>query len=147
MPICIAISFEIMFSSLLLGLAFIYFFKAGSPANINDANASIHKLIHNKCVTFNGASIPIKGQIAETTTAATFIVNCILQNLRILLYNVLPYQTAFFIELKLSSKITNLLASLATSVPDPIAKPTSAALSAGASFAPSPVIPTTKFIL
>ncbi len=37
------------------------------------------------------------------------------------------------------------LASFATSVPPPIAKPTSAFLSAGESFTPSPVIPTTKF--
>ena len=46
---------------------------------------------------------------------------------------------------KLSSKITISPASLATSVPLPMAKPTSARLRAGASLTPSPVIPTTKF--
>ena len=44
----------------------------------------------------------------------------------------------------MSSKITISLASFATSVPLPIAKPTSAFFKAGASFTPSPVIPTTK---
>ena len=46
---------------------------------------------------------------------------------------------------KLSSRITISPASLATSVPLPIAKPTSAFFSAGESFTPSPVIPVTKF--
>ena len=46
---------------------------------------------------------------------------------------------------RLSSKMTISLASLATSVPDPMANPTSAFLSAGASLTPSPVIPTTRF--
>ena len=59
---------------------------------------------------------------------------------------VLPYKIAAAIDFILSSKITISLASLATSVPDPIAKPISAFLSAGASFTPSPVIPTTNSI-
>ena len=57
-----------------------------------------------------------------------------------------PYQIASLIDLKLSSRITILPASFAASVPLPIAKPTSALLSAGESFTPSPVIPTTRFI-
>ena len=49
-------------------------------------------------------------------------------------------------DLKLSSKITISPASFAASVPLPIANPTSARFSAGESFTPSPVIPTTRFI-
>ena len=60
-----------------------------------------------------------------------------------LLKIVLPYKTAFFIEEKLSSVKIRSPASFAASVPEPIAKPTSAALSAGASFKPSPVIAAT----
>ena len=56
---------------------------------------------------------------------------------------VLPYSIAFEIDKKLSSRITISLASLAISAPLPIANPTSAFFSAGASFTPSPVIPTT----
>ena len=41
--------------------------------------------------------------------------------------------------------MTISLASFATSVPPPIAKPTSACLRAGESFTPSPVMPTTRF--
>ena len=59
---------------------------------------------------------------------------------------VLPYQIASLMDLKLSSRITILPASFAASVPLPIANPTSARFSAGESFTPSPVIPTTRFI-
>ena len=61
-----------------------------------------------------------------------------------LLNIVLPNRIAFEIDRKLSSRITISLASFATSVPLPIEKPTSACFRAGASFTPSPVIPTTK---
>ena len=54
-----------------------------------------------------------------------------------------PRSTAFMIVAKLSSASTIAAASFATSVPViPIATPTSACLSAGASFTPSPVIAT-----
>ena len=65
-------------------------------------------------------------------------------NFLILLNMVLPYKTALDIESKLSSNIIISLASLETSVPEPIEKPTSAFFNAGASFTPSPVIPTTN---
>ena len=67
-------------------------------------------------------------------------------NFLILLKIVLPNKIALHIDEKLSSNITISEASLATSLPDPKAKPTSAFLRAGASFTPSPVIPTTKSI-
>jgi len=58
-----------------------------------------------------------------------------------------PQSTAFTIELKLSSIRMIAAASRATSVPElPIAKPTSAFLSAGASLVPSPVTATTLFL-
>lgn len=57
----------------------------------------------------------------------------------------LPHNTAFTMELKLSSISMISAAYLATSVPlIPIAKPTSALLRAGASFVPSPVTATTS---
>lgn len=59
-------------------------------------------------------------------------------------YTFLPHITALIIELKLSSNNIMSAACLATSVPAiPIAKPTSAFFSAGASFVPSPVTATT----
>ena len=71
-------------------------------------------------------------------------VNWKIMNFLILLKIVLPNKIALDIDKKLSSKITISLASFATSVPLPIEKPTSAFFKAGASFTPSPVIPTTK---
>ena len=58
--------------------------------------------------------------------------------------SVRPYRMARVIERKLPSKMTMSLASRATSVPLPMAKPTSASLSAGASLTPSPVMPVTR---
>ena len=79
----------------------------------------------------------------QISTAATLTVNWKIKNLRILLNIVLPYKIAFSIEAKLSSSMVISPASFATSVPLPIANPTSAFFSAGASLTPSPVIPTT----
>ena len=60
---------------------------------------------------------------------------------------VLPHSTALTIVQKLSFMIMMSEASFATSVPAiPIAKPTFAAFSYGASLEPSPVAATTKFI-
>mmetsp|Transcript_955 Transcript_955/g.2923 ORF Transcript_955/g.2923 Transcript_955/m.2923 type:complete len:240 (-) Transcript_955:1428-2147(-) len=55
-----------------------------------------------------------------------------------------PYSTAMASDRKLSSSTTMSAASLATSDPEPMAKPTSARLSADESLTPSPVIPTTR---
>lgn len=56
-----------------------------------------------------------------------------------------PQRTAFTMELKLSSSKIIAAAYRATSVPEiPIAKPTSAFFSAGASLVPSPVTATTS---
>ncbi len=59
-----------------------------------------------------------------------------------------PSRTALAMVAKLSSVSTISAASLVTSVPlIPIATPTSACFNAGASFTPSPVIPTISFLL
>ena len=55
-----------------------------------------------------------------------------------------PRSTAWMIVAKLSSDRIIRLAFLATWVPEPMAMPMSAALMAGASFTPSPVIATTS---
>ena len=61
-----------------------------------------------------------------------------------LAYTTRPCSTPATIVAKLSSVTTTFAALLATSVPErPIATPTSARASAGASFTPSPVIATT----
>ena len=65
-------------------------------------------------------------------------------NLRILLKIVLTNKIDLDMELKLSSNMIISLASLDTSVPLHMENPTSAFFSAGASFTPSPVIPTTR---
>ena len=68
-----------------LGFSLIYFFKAGSAPKAKAPNPSITKFIHKICVIFNGSSTPKKGEIADTATAATFIVNWNLINFNMLL--------------------------------------------------------------
>ena len=85
--------------------------------------------------------------IAEETrtihTAIILTVNWNCKNLLIQVYTFLPQTTALTIELKLSSNMIISDAFLETCVPViPIAKPMSALINAGASFAPSPVTPT-----
>ena len=64
-------------------------------------------------------------------------------NALVLLKIARPSSTAATIVEKLSSASTMSAAPLATAVPEPIATPMLARLSAGASFTPSPVIATT----
>ena len=93
----------------------------------------------------SGFSMPSSGMTNEMQTALTLIVSWNTMNFRMLVKIVRPYKMARAIEWKLSSRITISLDSFATSVPPPIAKPTSARFSAGESFTPSPVMPTTRF--
>ena len=86
--------------------------------------------------------MPINGPIIEIPKAHILIVSWTIINFLILLNIVLPNSTALEIDRKLSSNITISLAYLATSVPLPILKPTSALFKAGASLTPSPVMPT-----
>ena len=131
-------------SFLFFGFSFMYSSKGGSKANATPAKVSITIFIHSICITVTGVSTPIKGPISDNTIAHIFIVSCSIINFLILLNIVLPYNIALDIDLKLSSNIIISLASFATSVPLPIANPTSAFFNDGASFTPSPVIPTTK---
>ena len=100
--------------------------------------------IHNICTTVIGDGTPINGPIRAKRIADTFTDNWKIMNLRIFLNIVLPYNIALDIDTILSSNITISEASLATSVPLPMAKDTSAFLRAMQSFTPSPVIPVTK---
>ena len=86
----------------------------------------------------------MNGPVNAINIADTFTVNWYVINFLMLLNIVLPYNVDLVIDEKLSSNTTMSPASLATSVPLPIANPTSACFNAGASFTPSPVIPTTK---
>ena len=88
---------------------------------------------------------PNRGARKQVSTAATLTVSWKMRNLRMDLNIVRPYRIAFSMDRKLSSRMVISPASFATSVPEPIAKPTSAFFSAGESFTPSPVMPTTRF--
>ena len=85
----------------------------------------------------------INGPIIDIARAHILTVNWKIMNFRIDLKMVLPNRIAFVIDRKLLSKIIISLAYLASSVPEPIEKPTSAFFKAGASFMPSPVMPVT----
>ena len=85
----------------------------------------------------NGSFNPKIGDNNVIPIVAMLTVNWKIMNFWIDFVIVLPYNTAFSIEVKLLFKITISEASLATSVPSPIEKPTSAALRAGLSLIPS----------
>mmetsp|Transcript_47982 Transcript_47982/g.108934 ORF Transcript_47982/g.108934 Transcript_47982/m.108934 type:complete len:249 (-) Transcript_47982:1724-2470(-) len=92
-----------------------------------------------------GGSWPMTAETKVVTRATMFTVSWNWRNLRMLSKTHRPQVTALTIEEKLSSMMMMSEASLATSVPEmPIAKPTSAARSAGPSLVPSPVTPTTS---
>ena len=101
-------------------------------------------LIQSICITVTGAIIPKKGPITLKLTAVKLTVSWKIMNFLILLNIVLPNRIVFTILIKLLSNMIMSLVSFETSVPLPIAKPTSARFKAGASFIPSPVIPVTK---
>ena len=94
------------------------------------------------CTAATASTAIIIGYKILRITRPTLIGNWNFRNFITLCMNVLPRRTASVIDTKLSSVIIMSPASLHTSVPDPIEKPTSAAFKAGASFVPSPVIPT-----
>ena len=122
-----------------------YSSSAGSYENASPANVSITIFIHNICIIVIGDNIPIKGPIILNNTAQILTLNWNIINFLILLNIVLPYKIATDIESILLSIITISLVSFAISVALPIENPTSDFFNAGASFMPSPVIPTIKF--
>mmetsp|Transcript_23640 Transcript_23640/g.33085 ORF Transcript_23640/g.33085 Transcript_23640/m.33085 type:complete len:225 (+) Transcript_23640:2-676(+) len=103
------------------------------------------RLTHKSWTAFKGVSPSITAPTKATTTATTFTVSWNCTNFLMESYTFLPHNTAFSIELKLSSMRMISAADLATSVPMiPIANPTSACLREGASLVPSPVTATTS---
>ena len=122
----------------------IYWRSEGSPAKARAPNVSIMMFTHSIWITVTGVSTPRKGPIKDTPTAHRFMLNWNTMNFRMLKKMVRPNSTACIMEEKRSSVITISPASRAASVPLPMANPTSAARSAGASLMPSPVIPTTS---
>ena len=101
------------------------------------------RLTHNICTDAKMACLMTAAEIRLMQTAMMFTVSWNCKNLRIDKYTFLPHTTALTIDWKLSSSKIMSEAFLETCVPViPIAIPISALISAGASFAPSPVTPT-----
>mmetsp|Transcript_39123 Transcript_39123/g.44778 ORF Transcript_39123/g.44778 Transcript_39123/m.44778 type:complete len:210 (-) Transcript_39123:1258-1887(-) len=141
--ICLTIFFEMMYSSLLYGGSSKSSFFGGSVANANDAKESIIILTHSNWIGFNGDSLKMHEPMNAEINATTLTVSWNWRNFLMFAYIFLPHMHAFTIDEKLSSSRIMSAACFATSVPViPIANPTSAFLSAGASFVPSPVTAT-----
>ena len=126
------------------GLSRITRSSGGKEANAKAAKVSIMRFTQSIWVTVNGDSVPKKAPIRTIKHAATLIVIWKRMNFCMLRYSERPQSTALVILPNELSIIVMSLASLATDVPSPIESPTCAALSAGASFVPSPVTATTS---
>ena len=101
-------------------------------------------LIHRICAGVSGSVSPSSSASATASTSPPLVGSVQAMTLRMLSYTTRPSCTAATMEAKLSSASTTCEASLAASVPFcPMAMPTSACLSEGASFTPSPVMATT----
>lgn len=115
-----------------------------SVANASEPRLSMSKLTYSSYIDVRGDSVKTaapKNAIIKATIL-TISQNCI--NFLTLAKTALPHETACTMLQKLSSKIIISDASFAISVPViPIARPTSACFSYGASFEPSPVAATT----
>ena len=116
----------------------------GSDASARAANVSMIRLTHNIWVTVKAGCLLKNEQIATTRQAQTLTASWNRMKRWILLYSERPHNTALLMLANELSRIVMSLASLATAVPSPIERPTWAALSAGASFVPSPVTATTS---
>mmetsp|Transcript_2836 Transcript_2836/g.11436 ORF Transcript_2836/g.11436 Transcript_2836/m.11436 type:complete len:320 (+) Transcript_2836:370-1329(+) len=121
--------------------------EGGSVARARAAAESMRRLIQSSWDTDRGKA-EVSPSLAPDTTkvtvrATTLMVSWRTRNLRMFSITERPQRTARTMEAKLSSRMTTLEASLATSVPAmPMASPTWAALRAGASLEPSPVTAT-----
>ena len=125
------------------GLAFITCGDGGSDARAMAAKVSRMRFTQSICVTVSGDSVPVKAPKSTVRQAATLTVSWKSMNRCMLRYSERPHMTARAMLPNELSMIVMSLASLATDVPSPIDRPTFAALSAGASFVPSPVTATT----
>mmetsp|Transcript_122122 Transcript_122122/g.182409 ORF Transcript_122122/g.182409 Transcript_122122/m.182409 type:complete len:300 (+) Transcript_122122:860-1759(+) len=101
------------------------------------------RLTQSICIALSGDSVRMAAPTQASEHAVMFTVNWNWRNLQMLSYTQRPHLTAATMDTKLSSMMMTSEAFFATSVPwMPIAKPTSAFLSAGASLVPSPVTAT-----
>ena len=117
--------------------------SAGSFPNANVGKLSVTKFIRNICIGSMAIGMPAIMLTTTTKISSKFTASINLTHFLILVYMVLQNPMADTIDAKLSSTKIISAASLATSVHFiDIATPTSAFLSAGASFTPSPVIAT-----
>ena len=104
--------------------------------------------IHRISTGVSGSTLPASSAITISNPCARLVGMTKRMVFFRLSYTRRPSRTALAMVAKLSSVSTISAASLVTSVPlIPIATPTSACFSAGASFTPSPVIPTISFLL
>ncbi len=101
---------------------------------------SVTKFTHSTITAVIGNGMPKIRAISIVKTSPPLVASKYTTILRILASTVRPERTALTIVWKLLLVSTISLASLAASVPDPIASPASASTSAGMSFTPSPVI-------
>ena len=127
----------------------------GARAMVSLSSASASKTMEQAGSISNSSSTMCTGssstgQCSSVGTSASPMMGTCTANtkrtaLRMLLSMRRPWRMAATMRAKLSSSSTSAAASRATSVPrSPIAMPTSAALRAGASFTPSPVMATTS---
>ena len=124
------------------------FFSPASNARPNDSVAEVAMFIHRISTGVSGIKFPASSAIIINSPCARLVGMINRMVFFRLSYTRRPSLTALAMVAKLSSVSTISAASLVTSVPlIPMAIPTSACFSAGASFTPSPVIPTTSFLL
>mmetsp|Transcript_25715 Transcript_25715/g.72046 ORF Transcript_25715/g.72046 Transcript_25715/m.72046 type:complete len:339 (+) Transcript_25715:611-1627(+) len=121
--------------------------RSGCGLSVPSARAamvSMMRLTHRSWMALSGDPFWAMAPMKATSRAEKLTVSWNWRNLRMLSKMQRPHRTEKTMELKLSSRMIISEASFATSVPAiPIARPTSACLSAGASLVPSPVTPTT----
>ena len=117
----------------------------GSTPSDCAGGPSMMMLIQSTCMGLRGWGRPRSFAPATMPSAASDVESWNVRKLRMLWKMALPSSTAWRMQSSSSFARTTSAASLATSVPaTPMATPTSAALSAGASLTPSPVMATTQ---
>mmetsp|Transcript_51443 Transcript_51443/g.121872 ORF Transcript_51443/g.121872 Transcript_51443/m.121872 type:complete len:462 (-) Transcript_51443:913-2298(-) len=117
--------------------------RGSSVASASDANESMIMLTHSSWMTVSGDLVRTDAPRTAIAHAVRFTVSWNWRNLQMLSYTQRPHFTACTMDAKLSSRTIMSAAFLATCVPAlPMAKPTSARFSAGASLVPSPVTAT-----
>mmetsp|Transcript_8369 Transcript_8369/g.12167 ORF Transcript_8369/g.12167 Transcript_8369/m.12167 type:complete len:278 (-) Transcript_8369:2556-3389(-) len=117
----------------------------GSVARASEARASMMRFTHSNWMARRGDSPFVAAPSIAINRATTLTVSWNCKNLPIDSNTLRPHFTACTMDLKLSSFSTISHAFCAILVPTiPMAKPTSAAARAGASFVPSPVTATTS---